>query len=306
MRSSPHSNTEPSVENCDHMKTSAVVTLLLAALVSLTFTGCQWDWGTVYFGQQPPGIGYVQLRGGAPKVLLDHSTSMIGIVYAPKERVLYTTDEGAIYRFSLEGEQMARVFEPRGANGVAVDENGGRLYWGEDSEKRIVSCNLQGQDSRVLVTGVNFPHAVSVNPKLGLLYWVQEAPNRGVWMSRLNGTESHLISAEEALPAALTVDAESGRIFWARQRLFDWPGRIVTANSDGSDAKIVFSDASSSIEGLAVDKINNRVVWIERRSDGQPARIRNVKFDGTEVRTTCEFTGGEFAKSVTVGPPRQQ
>jgi hypothetical protein len=76
----------------------------------------------------------------------------------------------------------------------------------------------------------------------------------------------------------------------------------VTANSDGGDARIVFSDASSSIEGLAVD--NNRIVWIERRSDGQPARIRSAKFDGTAVQTICEFTGDQFARSVTVGPPR--
>ena len=286
------------------MKRNTILKLLLVAFTGILLSGCS---STVYFGHWPSGIHRVPAKKGeTAKELVANQSMVMGLVYSSRGRWLYSAQQGTINAWGTDGSYKGLLIRPGTANCVGLDEKAGRIYWGDHGRRHIAGSNLAGGDFRVYADYVNHPNAVAVNPKLGYLYWVQSTPCRGVWMSRLDGSGKHMIAIERALPTGLAVDVKSGRVFWSHGTQLDGSARIISSNFDGGYRNVLLHDRNAHIDDLALNPANGRLVWSERRTDGQPAGIRSVKLDGSEAKTICNFTGDQFAQSVTVGPPRKR
>jgi hypothetical protein len=99
--------------------------------------------------------------------------------------------------------------------GVAVDHDGGKVYWIElnlNKKKRekdeIRRANLDGSEMQTLVErpGAGFEGGLAIDPVAGKLYW-GEAEGHDIAVSNLDGTQAQtLFSTGEATPIGLAVE----------------------------------------------------------------------------------------------------
>lgn len=293
------------------MNSTSILPILMAVVGSSLFTGCQSS--TVYFNPVPRrGLEYVSAKGGNPKVLVPGIAPLKDIVCPAGEEVLYLVGEKGIGRWRYDGSHHSNVVETTLATGAALDQKAGRIYWtdwGENpnsAEARIASATTNGDDRRILITGLRCPLEVAVNPNKGRLYWIKEPPNGGVWAGNLDGSGAKRIMEGLFLLSPVAVDTRTGRIFWAQGYFGEQPAFIWTARHDGSEVKTILLQPNVFIDGLTVDENDRRIIWIERGPNDGPARIASAKFDGSAIRTVHQFTGGAFAIAVGVGPPRKK
>ena len=124
-------------------------------------------------------------------------------------------------------------------------------------------------------------------------------------MAKLDGTAKRQIAAVDSVIEYLAVDSKDGMVFWVTAEFLpDIPTRITAASFDGSNPKTIVTLPPALIDGVAVDEEARRIIWLERARSA-PARIQSADLDGTSVKTIHEFTGDDFARAVTVGPPRK-
>lgn len=278
-----------------------IISLLLAALCGFALTACQSN--TVYFGKIPRDLQKVSVKGGTPSVLIPELTPVMGLACTKDGKKLYAARQSSIDVWGTDGSSQGVLIQTGTANCVALDEKAGRVYWGDNDRKHVASCDLQGGNVRVLASGMKYPAGVAVNPSKAVVYWVQEYPDGGVWMSQTDGSGKRQIYAENSVPKAVAVDRPSGRIFWATVGA---PAHVMTANWDGSEPKVVVDGLPVYVEGLAVDERSRRIIWTERHSNGEPPRrIRSACFDGSGAKTLCEFKPDEGAHSLAVGPAQK-
>jgi len=122
-----------------------------------------------------------------------------GIVVDAKAGHIYWTnmgipdrDDGSIERADLDGRNR-RIIIPQGVTHtpkqIHLDKDGGKLYWCDREGMRVMRANLDGSQAETLVeTGRGDRDArdqtrwcvgITIDPKLGKLYWTQKGPTKG-------------------------------------------------------------------------------------------------------------------------------
>jgi hypothetical protein len=101
-------------------------------------------------------------------------------------------DDGSIERADLDGGNR-RVVVPKGVTHtpkqIHLDNDGFRLYWCDREGMRVMCANLDGSHVQTLVeTGqgdndrrdqTRWCVGVTIDPKLGQIYWTQKGPTKG-------------------------------------------------------------------------------------------------------------------------------
>ena len=101
-------------------------------------------------------------------------------------------DDGSIERADLDG-QNRKVIVPLGVTHTPkqlhLDQANGKLYWSDREGMRVMRANLDGsQIETLVVTGhgdadvhdqTNWCVGITVDPKLGKMYWTQKGPDNG-------------------------------------------------------------------------------------------------------------------------------
>jgi sugar lactone lactonase YvrE len=105
-------------------------------------------------------------------------------------------DDGSIERADLDGGNR-RVIVPQGITHtpkqIHLDKRAGKLYWCDREGMRVMRADLDGSHVETLVeTGrgdkdvrdqTRWCVGITIDPKLGKIYWTQKGPTKGDWVA---------------------------------------------------------------------------------------------------------------------------
>lgn len=170
-----------------------------------------------------------------------------------------------------QGDQRPGVDEQKWCVGIAVDAEGGKLYWtqkGADNagQGRIFRANIelpQGQspkdrsDIELLYENLPEPIDLDLDPTKRMLYWTDRGdPPRGNTVNRApmdptpgNSEEPEILFTHLMEGIGLALDLKGGRMFFT-----DLTGSLYSANLDGSHAKALVL-AEGNLTGIAYAEV---------------------------------------------------
>jgi hypothetical protein len=140
--------------------------------------------------------------------------------------------------------------------GVAIDPAGKRIYWVSISSGKIASANLDGSDTKELsISGVTMEtvSGLQVDPVNRRLYWANIFAGNDQRFAYINldvpgGGE--FVVPNDGRAGNFTIDAEGGRIYWARVG-----GELWSVGVDGTDAKAVGSPVDTTLHAPVFDDV---------------------------------------------------
>jgi hypothetical protein len=197
--------------------------------------------------------------GSDQKTIVTDCRNCDGIVVDIEAGHIYWTNmgvpnlnDGSIERADLDGKNR-RVIVPQGVTftpkQIHLEKKDGKLYWCDREGMRVMRANLDGSQVETLVeTGrgdedrrdqTRWCVGITVDPKLGKIYWTQKGPSKG----------------------------NQGRIFRAN---IDPPKGQTAANR--SDIEVLFDRLPEPID-LDLDLQNRVLYWTDR---GDPPRGNTV------------------------------
>jgi hypothetical protein len=174
-----------------------------------------------------------------------------------KHGKLYWSDrEGMrIMRANLDGSHIETLVETAHGDdarkdarnwcvGIALDVEGGRMYWsqkGSGNNGRIFRASLDGSQIETLFDNLPEPIDIDLDPGHRMMYWTDRGdPPAGNTVSRApmdspKGKQEILVRGlKEGIGIAL--DLKGGRMFYT-----DLGGNVYSAKLDGSDSKVLLS-----------------------------------------------------------------
>ncbi|KAK5869748.1 hypothetical protein PBY51_024443 [Eleginops maclovinus] len=146
---------------------------------------------------------------------------------------------GSVYRVSLDGntKDSVLVLKVEGSvSGLAVDWIHELLYWTSIESSSVNVGLLDGSAQRLLITGLDRPSAVAVDPLQGLLLWAQCGSSPKIERASLGGRDrSTLVTSSIRCPVALSLDMPRQLLYWVDQGMRS----ISRVNLEGRHRKTV-------------------------------------------------------------------
>jgi len=194
-------------------------------------------------------------------------------------------NDGSIERADIDGKNR-KVIVPEGGTftpkQMHLDKENGKLYWCDREGMRVMRANLDGSQIETLVeTGrgdtdrrdeTRFCVGITIDPKLGKIYWTQKGPTKG-GLGRLcranidvpkgesptNRSDIEVLFDQLPEPIDLELDLENRILYWTDR---GDPPRGNTVNRTPIDKKsvpeILIRHLMEGI-GIALDVPGNRM-----------------------------------------------
>ncbi|KAM6922076.1 low-density lipoprotein receptor-related protein 8-like [Xenentodon cancila] len=171
-------------------------------------------------------------------------------------RTLYWAHQrrGSIYRISLDEKPQVPVLVLNAHGSVsslAVDWIHQLLYWTSVERGSVNVALLDGSSQHQLITGLDKPSAVAVDPLPGLIFWAQCGSSPKIERASLDGQQrTALVTSSINQPVALSLDMPRQLLYW-----FDQGTRSISRiNLEGRHRKTVVESNGflDRLFGLAV------------------------------------------------------
>jgi DNA-binding beta-propeller fold protein YncE len=209
-------------------------------------------------------------------------------------------DDGSIERADIDGKNRKIILaqgHTHTPKQLILDNKGGKLYWCDREGMRVMRCNLDGSQPETLIEAgrgdadrrdqMRWPVGLTIDPKLGHIYWSQKGPD--------NGGLGRIYRANVEIPAGQTAATRSDiEIFFDhlpepidleldhKNRVLYWtdrgdPPRGNTVNRASIDNKpanpeIVVTHLMEGI-GIALDVANDRMFVTDFAGSVYSARL---------------------------------
>ena len=163
----------------------------------------------------------------------------------------------------------------RNANSIAVDMEGGKVYWTQQTGAnagRVQRANLSGSNVELVRALNNLPQGIAVDTSNGKLY-VTNARGK-IQRMNLDGRNyepDFIINLDS--PSGIAVDAAGGKVYWTEQT-GENSGRLQRADLDGSNVASV-RELNNVPYGIAVDASNGKLYVTNSRG-----KIQRMNLDG--------------------------
>ena len=238
------------------------------------------DREAIYLAGCAAGQATVKLRRASDQTLLRTYTFTIGETFSatPGTGVsqMYWTSREKIQRANRDGsgvEDLVAFGTPRG---LALDMQGGMMYWTDQGSRRIWRANLDGSQVEGLITsGLIRPAGLALDVDAGKIYWTDSGFNK-IQRANLDGSRIEtLIFLGLHSPEGLALDADGGKIYWSDYGT----NKIQRANFDGSNVENLVTTGLSSPQGLALDTEAGKIYWADFSTD----KIQRANLDGSNV-----------------------
>jgi hypothetical protein len=143
---------------------------------------------------------------------------------------------------NVDGSGYAEIaLESPAPTALAIDVEGGKLYWGLSPSSscgsptaKIQRSNLDGSAIENVVTGLMYVSALAVDHGLGKIYWGESCGVSAIKRANLDGsTVEPVVSGQSANGIAL--NPRDGTMYWTQT----YSETISKANLDGTDAHVI-------------------------------------------------------------------
>ena len=234
---------------------------------------------------------------------------------------MYWVDAGVIY--ALVGEDVQK-FAPdvNNALSIAVDANGNKIYWTEETGESvgtINSANLDGSGVTRVISIPAVPIGIAVDTAESKLYWtnsrgrIQRANLDGsnvqnvvtdllapvdiavadgnVYWSQLDGRVQFMnLKGQKVIrdistePGFATLAIGGGKVYWTEET-GESVGTINSANLDGTGSTELASILAVPLS-VAVDTVGSKLYWMNSRG-----RIQRANLDGSNIQNVVDGLG---------------
>ena len=192
------------------------------------------------------------------------------------------TQAGTLHRLvGAEVENLAPSVQ--NAVSLAVDVEGGKLYWTEktsDKTGRIRRADLDGSNVQLVKDLTSVPHGIALDGVGGKIY----ITNAWGKVQRLNvdgsNFEPNLITGLD-MPKNLALDVSDSKVYWT-----EMSGRIRRANLDGSNVEDIATGLGTPMNLVVFD---GTAYWTEQTGENL-GEIRRVNLDGTNSERLLTLT----------------
>ena len=69
-----------------------------------------------------------------------------------------------VVRANLDGSEVEYLFGGGGTKGIALDVGGGKIYWTNSYDGRIIRANFDGSQVETIVSGLDSPQDITLGP----------------------------------------------------------------------------------------------------------------------------------------------
>jgi hypothetical protein len=158
--------------------------------------------GRLFFLELSGGrIHSMNADGSDRKIIAEHCQHPDGIAVDAQAGHIYWTNmgvspglnDGSIERADLDGSNRRMIVPPGGTftpKQLHLEKASGKLYWCDREGMRVMRANLDGSQVETLVDTSNGEArpgrdetkccvGITVDPKLGKIYWTQKGPTKG-------------------------------------------------------------------------------------------------------------------------------
>ena len=181
--------------------------------------------GKIYWAEQGSSRGTIKranLDGTNVEVLTTEPITASSFVVDTTDNKLYWTDstQGRAHSADLNGENITTIIELDDIKDIAVDTEGGKLYFSDTFAIRRV--NRDGTNVEIILTGWGTFRTTGIGGIAvadGKIYWTElQHWNRGsgkIHRANLNGTNIETLATPLGRPTGLAVDTVGGKVYWA-------------------------------------------------------------------------------------------
>ncbi|XP_078802723.1 low-density lipoprotein receptor isoform X1 [Oryzias latipes] len=169
------------------------------------------------------GIQLMSLFGTDHETLAPHLPGRGPLAAVTSNRTLYWAQQGQnfIYRISLDKEPQEAVLVQKAqgsVSGLAVDWIHRLLYWTSPDQGSLNAALMDGSPEHPLITGLDEPSAVAVEPLQGFVFWTQCGSAPKIERASLDGHgRTALVTSSLNQPFAITLDIPRQLLYWFDQ-----------------------------------------------------------------------------------------
>lgn len=192
-----------------------------------------------------------------PAAADDSAADTLGLMY-------WTHRNEGIYRAARDGSEVKLIVPMKNVDGLAVDQEGKRLYFTISAaptlnSDKLLRSSLDGDEITELATGINYSGDVVFDAEARKVY-VSVLVGRKIIQCNPDGTEMKDFLTGLINPDEMAIDPENRQLYWSHS---GQGGPIQRAKLDTGDE---LKDAVSSRHrrmGVAIDPGEKHVYWVE-------------------------------------------
>ena len=161
---------------------------------------------------------------------------------------------------------------------VALDITNNKIYWTENTRKKIQRADFDGTNVEDLVTGndAGAPVAIKLDLTGGKMYWIPDATS-SIRRANLDGSDIEYVITTGGYPVRFVLDLANSKMYWTDTLGY----KIHRANLDGTDMEDHIQGLISP-QGIALDRIRNTIYWVQ---DGTNANaIYRADLNGSNIQ----------------------
>nr|XP_020467750.1 low-density lipoprotein receptor-like isoform X2 [Monopterus albus] len=229
------------------------------------------------------GIRQMSITGTEYKALGPRLPGTGPVAVLVSNRTLYWAQQGrgSIYRVSMDEKPQEAVLVlnvPGSVSGLTVDWIHQILLWTSIESDSVNVGLLDGSAHRQLITGLDKPSAVAVEPLQGLLFWAQCGSFPKIERASLDGRDRMpLVTSLVREPVSLTLDVSRKLLYWVDQGMRS----ISRVNLEGRDRKTVVESNGYLDQPFGLAVFEGFVYW----SEGVTSSIcRANKHNGSQLQ----------------------
>ena len=181
--------------------------------------------GKIYWAEQGSSSGTIKranLDGTNVEVLTTEPITASSFVVDTADNKLYWIDstQGRIHSADLNGENITTIIELDDIKDIALDAEGGKLYFSDLFAIRRV--NLDGTNVEIILTGWGTFRTKGIGGIAvadGKIYWTEQLvwyrASGNIHRANLNGTNIETLATPLGRPTGIAVDTLNGKVYWA-------------------------------------------------------------------------------------------
>ena len=187
-----------------------------------------------------------------------------------------------IQRADLDGSQVEALVTTglKEPIDLALDLDGGKMYWADRSTGKIQRANLDGSQIEDIVTGLDDIWSLALDVTGGKIYWTDAVRGRAkIQRANLDGSQiEDIVTTGLRALRSLALDVAGGKMYWTDAVIGG--AKIQRANLDGSQIESLVISGLERPSDLALDLTRGKMYWVE---DSFENKIQRANLDGSQI-----------------------